>query len=288
MLVHVKDIVKEAMQKKYAVGAFNTVNLETTLGLVRAARKTKNPIIIQTSPTTIDYAGLKTIVALIKEVIRQESRNVPIAFHLDHGKDFGTIKDCIKEGYTSIHIDASSYPFLRNVRLTRQVVRHAQSYDVWVQGELGEIPGKEGLDQSKTKLSVSSYYLTNLTNPLEAAEFVQKTKVNTLAVALGTRHGLFRGKEKIDLKRLYEIQKQVKIPLVLHGGSGVKAKEIKAAIELGIRIINVDTALRYAFVGALKKTFLSSFVPYDIRKILSKAMVKVEEAAVRCIEMFKT
>lgn len=282
MLVHIKEIVKKAQQGKYAIGAFNTVNLEVTLGIARAAVSKKAPVIIQVSETTIKYAGLKPITHIVETIAKNEAIDVPVALHLDHGKSFKVIAECIHAGFSSIQIDASDLAFDENIAITRQAAEYAHRFDVWAQGELGSLLGKEGMTKVKIPDDPNQY----MTDPTKVKEFIQKTKVDALAVSVGTMHGLFKGKEKIDLPRLKAIAKQVKIPLVLHGASGVKDQEIKLAIAFGVKIINIDTALRIAFTETLRQTLKARTEFYDPRKILAPSIGAVKAVVEQKIEVF--
>jgi fructose-bisphosphate aldolase class II len=273
MLVHIKDIVSKAHRQGYAVGAFNTFNLEVTLGIAQAAVKTSSPVIIQVSEGSIKYAGLKPITHIVQTIAKNASGRVPVALHLDHGKDFLTICECINAGFSSVHIDASELPYDENVSLTKKVVAYAKKYGVWVQGELGVMLGKEG-DAGVVLPDDPNEYLTNA---VAASEYVSATKVNTLAVSVGTMHGIYKGKEYINQQRLRDIHRKTKLPLVLHGGSGIGAMPLRAAVKNGIRIVNIDTELRIAFTDTLRKTLRVKKTVYDPRKLLLPSITAVAE-----------
>lgn len=282
MLVHVKEIVSKAQKEKYAVGAFNTSNLEVTLGIIRAAVAKQAPIIIQVSETTIKYAGLKPITHIVETIAKNEAVNVPVALHLDHGKSFHSVAECVRAGFSSIMIDQSNLPFDENIALTKQAVDYAHKRDAWAQGELGQL---KGMEDAKTEAERKAL----MTNPLEAEEFVKRTKVDTLAVAIGNIHGIIkmRGlKPKLDIERLRLIYQKVKIPLVLHGASGLSQKEIQQAIENGIRIINIDTELRLAFIETLRNTLELDKELIDPRKVLGSSIKAVQKVVEEKIEMF--
>ncbi|MEI6627084.1 MAG: class II fructose-bisphosphate aldolase, partial [bacterium] len=275
MLAHIKEVVKYANKHKCAIGAFNTSNLETTLGIVRAAVKMKMPVIVQISEATIKYAGLKTIANIVEVIAKDEANNVPIALHLDHGRSFQSIVACIHAGFTSVHMDASNLPFDENIALTAQAAKYAHKHGVWAQGELGAMIGKEGM----TVLDVPKDPEEYMTNPRQVRQFVEKTGIDTLAVSVGTMHGLFKGLEKIDFKRLTEISKKVKTPLVLHGASGIGDTPIRRSIKLGVRIINIDTELRQAFTETLRQTIKATegSTTFDPRKILAPSIDAVQK-----------
>lgn len=281
MIVHLKSILAKANKGKFGIGAFNTSNLETTLGIVRAAATTKSPVIIQLSESTIKYAGLKNIYSLIESIAETDGKDVPIAVHLDHGHDFELLKDCVRIGLSSVHMDASEFPFEQNVKLTKRAVEFAHKHGAWAQGELGSMLGKEGMIGIKMPKNHDF-----MTDPAKAKEFCQLTGVDTLAVSVGTMHGVFVGEEKLDALRLKKISEQAKgIPLVLHGGSGLPFSQVKQAIRLGVRIINIDTDLRIAFTKQLRETLKTTPKTfYDPRKILGPS---IEAVAAQTAELIK-
>lgn len=284
MIVPIKQIVSRAQKNNYAIGAFNTSNLETTLAIVRAAVSQKSPVIIQTSESAINYSNLPTIFGIITNVANSIGRSVPISIHLDHGKDLGLIRDCIKIGYNSVHIDASEKDFATNVFLSKEIISLAHKKDIWAQAELGSILGKEGL----VKLESGEINMKDLmTDPFQAQEFVAITKVDTLAVSVGTIHGSFVGIERVDERRLQKIRSLVNIPLVLHGGSGLSVPVFKKAIKSGVSIINIDTNLRLAFRQALSKSLATADKDLiDPRKILEPSTKAMQAEVEKMIKIF--
>ncbi|MBI2355749.1 MAG: class II fructose-bisphosphate aldolase [Candidatus Doudnabacteria bacterium] len=288
MLVHIGRIVNKKIIGKYAIPAFNTQDLETTQGIVRAAEKQKAPVIIQTSVGALEYAGIEELVGIIKTEARRAK--VPVALHQDHCHDFSLIKKLINLGYSSVMIDASHLPYRENIRLTRTVVSYAHKRGVWVQAEIGRILGNEDWQKVRSGKDL-------MTEPAQAAEFAAETQVDTLAVAVGSVHGipvnpkikriLRTLKEHIDLPRLKAIKKKVKIPLVLHGASGVTDTEIKAAIKAGVAVFNIDTDLRVAFNTALRQNLKKHPQIYDPRKILTPATLALQMMAEKKIKLLK-
>ncbi len=280
MLVHISKIVNKNILGKYALPAFNTSDLEMTQGIVRAAERQKAPIIIQTSVGALEYAGIEELVGLIKTEAREAQ--VPIALHQDHCHDFTLIKKLIDLGYSSVMVDASHLPYEENLKMTRAVVAYAHKRGVWVQAELGRILGNEDWQNVKSGDDL-------MTDPNEAAGFVAKTGIDSLAIAVGTVHGipvdprikkvLSTLKEHVDLKRVAEIHKKIKIPLVLHGASGVPDKQIRAAIKFGVAVFNIDTDLRVAFNKALRTNIKKHPEIYDPRKLFKPATDALQEAA---------
>ena len=281
-LVYIKEIVKKAQCGKYGVGAFNTQNLEITLGIVRGAVAMRAPVIIQVSETTIEYSGLKPITHIVQTIAKNLAVNVPVALHLDHGRKFQSVVECISAGFSSIMMDASDLPFDENVALTRRAVEYAHKRGVWAQGELGRLKGIEDVIKVKEREAF-------MTDPKEAEEFVRRTRVDTLAVSIGNIHGIakfLKGVPKLDIGRLKEISKRVKIPLVLHGASGIKQDEIKRAVKLGINIINIDTEIRLAFTDTVKKILKRDPKIYDPRKVLNPTIDAVAKVVEEKIRMF--
>lgn len=281
-LVHIKNLLKDANRGKFALGAFNTQNLETTLAIMRAAEENRAPLVIQVSEATIGYAGLESIAEIVKTAAKNILRQTPVAVHLDHGKKFQSIVDCIKAGFSSIMMDASHLPFRENIALTKKAVQYAHRHGVFTQGELGRLAGVEDV----VRVAGHEAFMTH---PDEAAEFVKKTGVDTLAVSIGNVHGIMKilkGVPKLDLVRLKEIRKKVRVPLVLHGASGIPEKEIKKAIDLGIRVINIDTELRLAFTEAVKKTIKGDPKIFDPRKVLTPAILAVEKTVAEKVKVF--
>lgn len=278
MLIHLREILKEAQNKNYALGAFNTSNLEITLGIINGAIAKKSPVIVQISEATIDYAGLKPITQIVQTIAKSKAINIPVILHLDHGKNFRSIAECIKAGFSSIMIDASDLPFDENVALTKQAVDYAHKHGVLVQGELGTVVR-----------DVSQFREAFFTDPDQAAEFVKATGVDTLAVSIGNVHGIIKmrqGVPKLDFERLKTIYEKVEIPLVLHGASGLAKEEIEKAIELGIRIINIHTEIDLTFTQALRWTLIKAPEEVDPRKIFSQAIKAVQKIVEEKLEMF--
>lgn len=227
----------------YAVGAFNVHNLESILGVAQAVIKVKSPVIIQVSESTINYLGLKPITHIVSTVAKNIAAQVPVALHLDHGKNFDVIFECINAGFTSIHIDASHLPLDENINLTKQIVEIAHAKGIWVQGEVGAIIGGHGSASKKIKN-------IPLANVDEVVQFVQATNVDTIAAAIGTAHGIYEN-EDIKINLLKQIKSKIKKPFVLHGGSGIKDAKIKKAIKEGVNIINIGSDIKIAFCSAL-------------------------------------
>ncbi len=298
-LASLVDVLKKANKENYAVGAFNTNNLETTSAIIDAAEAQDSPVILQTSPGAFNYAGFDYIAALAFKAA--QIAVVPVVLHLDHGTDLKLVKKCIDAGYTSVMFDGSHYSFDKNVELTKEAVKMAKEKGVSVEGELGTIGDAEDSIRSREIL---------LTDPKKAREFVDKTDIDALAIAIGTSHGAYKfthAEQQLDIRRLSTIKHETKMPLVLHGASlvpkeivelaqnfgavlggmqGVSEKELKRAVKNGINKVNTDTDLRLAFAAALRQTLMKNPREFDPRKILkpsTQLMQKVIEERIRLL-----
>ncbi|HBO37361.1 MAG TPA: tagatose-bisphosphate aldolase, partial [Pasteurellaceae bacterium] len=247
-LVTTKSLLLDAQKNKYAIGAFNVENMEMVQAVVAAAEELKSPVIMQTTPSTVKYASLEYFYANVKTAA--EKTTVPVALHLDHGNSFDLAMQAFRVGYTSIMIDGSHFSFEENIRLTRSVVDACHSSDIPVEAELGKVGGKEDdLDGG-----IENPY----TSPEEAKQFIARTNADSLAVAIGTAHGVYRGVPKLDLTRLSEINQAVSVPLVLHGTSGVPDDIVKECIKRGICKVNYATDLRIAFSSGVNEILQQS------------------------------
>ena len=236
-LVTTKQMLLDAQAGNYAVGAFNVENMEMVMAVMEAAEELKSPVIMQTTPSTVKYAGLDFFLANVKAAAERAS--VPVAMHLDHGSSFELAMQAYRTGYTSIMIDGSHGSFEENVAVSKAVADACAPSGIPVEAELGKVGGKEDdLDGGDDN---------PYTDPAQAVEFVKQTGVTSLAVAIGTAHGVYKGEPKLDLDRLSEIRKVVDIPLVLHGGSSNKDEEIAKAVKIGISKINISSDIKVAF-----------------------------------------
>lgn len=277
-LVTLAEVLEEADAGGYAVGAFNCNNMEIIQGIIRAAEAEATPVIIQASQGAIKYAGLEYITALVRVAAAQTT--VPVALHLDHGTDFKQILRCLRAGFTSVMIDGSQYPLQENIALTRRVAEIAHAMGASVEGELGRIGGTE--DQ----ISVSEREAT-MTDPGEARHFAMETGVDALAVAIGTAHGRYQGTPELDFERLEAIARAVPVPLVLHGSSGVPDGDIRRAVKLGVRKINIDTDIRIAFVAAVRRMLAAAPEEIDPRKVLGPAREAITGVIRHKIQVFR-
>lgn len=251
-LVTTKEMLLRAQAGGYAVGAFNIENMEMAQAVVATAEELRAPVLIQTTSSTCRYGTLALYRGMIGALA--DAASVPVALHLDHGDSYELAVAAMEAGYTSVMIDGSHVPFEENVALTKRVVDAAQKFGIPVEAELGKVGGKED--------DVESDGDTN-TDPAEAAEFAARTGVDSLAVAIGTAHGFYRGTPVLDKERLSEIRRVVSVPLVLHGASGLSEEDVKDCIARGICKVNIATELRVAFTDGLKAVFAEKPETFD-------------------------
>ena len=276
-LVPVSELLLKAERGGYAVGAFNANNMEIIQAIIEAAEKENSPVILQASQGAINYAGLDFIAGMVK--IAARSSKIPVALHLDHGTDFSQVVRCIRWGFTSVMFDGSKLPLEDNIAITNRVLAIARAVNVSVEAELGKIGGTE--DQVQVSEKEAQY-----TDPVEAEYFVKQTGVDSLAIAIGTAHGQYKGEPKLDFDRLKKIKSLTNIPLVLHGSSGVPDQAIQRAIKLGICKVNIDTNIREAFVGEMRRVIADKPDEIDPRKILGPAREATLEIIRQKIQLF--
>lgn len=268
MLISGKELFQAAKKGGYAVGAFNLNNMEILQAIIEAAEEERSPVFIQASQGGIKYAGIEYIAGMAK--VAAENATVPVALNLDHGTSFTQAVQCIRHGFSAVMIDGSQHPFEENIAVTQKVVEVAHPNNVSVEAELGKIGGVE--DDI-----VVDHAAATFTDPKEAAEFVERTNVDALAIAIGTAHGVYKGEPKLDFERLAQIAAATDVPLVLHGASGVGDEAIRQAIPHGITKINIDTELRIAFSKAVKDVVANNPKEIDPRKILGPAREAMKE-----------
>jgi tagatose bisphosphate family class II aldolase len=278
-LINPIELLKKAEEKKVAVAAFNVHNMETIQAVIDGANEEGAPVIIQTTPGTLRYAGIEFIAEIVK--IAAEKVDIPVALHIDHCTSYSMIIEAIRSGYTSLMIDGSGLPYEENVKLVKEVVRVAHAVDIAVEAELGKIGGTE----DNIKLSDRE---ATFTVPEEAREFVRSTDVDSLAVAIGTAHGIYRGEPKLDFERLSKIKEIVDIPLVLHGASGVPDNSIKEAIKRGIAKVNIATELKIPFADAIMAYFKDNPGGNDPRYYLGAGREAVKRVVQQKIQLCET
>ncbi len=305
-LVGTKKMFEMAYKNGYAVGAFNVNNMEITQGIIQAIAEEKAPLILQVSRGAREYASNSYLNAII-DVAVAENPNIPIARHLDHGDNFETCKQFVDDGFTSVMIDGSKLPFEENIKVTKKVVEYAHDHDVVVEAELGQLGGIE-----EDVVGVADV-MKHLTDPAQAVEFVEKTGVDSLAVAVGTSHGAykFKSEPKLAFDVIQKIQDKLPgFPLVMHGSSsvlkefldlinkyggkmpnamGVPEAAISKAAKMAICKVNIDTDLRLALTAKIRQVFVEKPSEFDPRKYLGpgreaiKAMVKHKLQVLGCV-----
>ncbi len=291
-LITTKDMFAKALDKDYAIGAFNVNNMEIIQGIVQAAEIENAPLILQVSAGARKYAKPAYLVKLVEAAIIDTG--VDVCLHLDHGADFEICKDCVDGGFTSVMIDGSKYSFEENIALTKKVVDYAHAKGVVVEAELGKLAGVE--DDVKVDARSATF-----TDPMQAKEFVERTGVDSLAIAIGTSHGAykFKGTPYLDFERLKEIHRLIPdTPLVLHGAStvipefvdkcnqyggkipgaqGVPEDMIKEAAKYGVCKVNIDTDLRLAMTAEVRKFLAENPEEFDPRKYLGPARDAIQK-----------
>lgn len=279
MIENVLQMLEKARAEGYAVGAFNTVNLETTRGIVLAAKETKSPVILQMTEKTFDYAGGRAIFHLVKNMAELYAPEIPIGIHLDHGKSFEVVERAMEIGFPSVMYDGSRKEYADNLMTTSKIVKLAHLRGITVQAELGNVPylGEVNMDQ----INWDNY----MTDPAQAVEFVTQTGIDTLAVAIGNAHGFFKEREVPDYERLEMIASKITIPLVLHGSSDWSEDRVRKVIGMGISCFNVDTSIRLAFIGAIKQ-HLEEHDETDIRRLLEGGKIAVQDTVKQKIAMY--
>lgn len=300
-----RPLFQKALTQSFAMGAFNVYNLETIQAVIGAAKATGVPILMQASKSAINYAGLDVLVAMVKASLKDCP--APVALHLDHGADFDICKTCVDAGFSSVMIDGSHLPYTENIKLTKEVVEYAHKNGVAVEAELGQLKGVE----DDVSVEESSY-----TDPVQAADFVEKTGCDSLAISIGTSHGAYKfaGNAELDFARLEAIKKAIEAvtgspyPLVLHGASsvlkewvahaekygatigaagGVPEALLQKACGMGIAKVNVDTDLRLAMTARVRESLSEDPKNIDPRKYLSMGREEMQRIVEHKIRTFK-
>lgn len=266
MVVSSARLMKRAEKENYAIPAFNIDNLESAMAVSEIMHELRTPVIVQMIPRTLNYGGIAIYPAMMRELMADCP--VDYALHLDHGSSLALAKKCVSGGFSSVMFDGSLMPFEDNVKLTKEVTDFALPMDVSVEGELGTIGGKEegdtDLEASYTKVS-------------EAEEFVRRTNVSTLAIGVGTAHGVYKGTPHINVQRIKEIHSAIDTPLVLHGASGLSDEVLKDCIAAGITKINFATELRQAYTNGIKAEFAKDPEVFDPKIYMRGAIDNIKE-----------
>lgn len=267
-LVTSKKMLSDAQKGGYAVGAFNVENMEMVKAVIAAAEEVNAPVMLQTTPSTVKYGSLETYGAIV--AAEAQKATVPVCLHLDHGNTYELVMSAIEAGYSSVMIDGSHENFENNIAMTKKVVEAAKKKEIPVEAELGKVGGKE--DDLEAEADTN-------TNPAQAKEFVERTGVSSLAIAIGTAHGFYVGTPVLDKKRVSEVKGLVAVPLVLHGASGLSDEEIQECVSRGMCKVNFATELRVAYTNAVKELLEEKPETFDPKKLGEVAMAAVKEQA---------
>lgn len=266
MVVSSARLMKKASREGYAIPAFNIDNLESAMAVSEVMHEMRLPVIVQMIPRTLNYGGIAMYPAMMRELMADCP--VDYALHLDHGNSLALAQKCIASGFSSVMFDGSAMSFEDNIKFTKEVTDYALPMDVSVEGELGTIGGKEegdtDLEATYTKVS-------------EAEEFVRRTNVSTLAIGVGTAHGVYKGEPKINIQRIKEIHEAIETPLVLHGASGLSDEVIRDCIAAGISKINFATELRQAYTNGIKAEFEKDPEVFDPKIYMRGAIDSIKD-----------
>ena len=269
MLVNMNEVLLPAKKNHYAVGLFNAVNLELARGIIAAAEATQSPVIMGTAEVLFPYGPLEEVSYYLIPMAKRA--NVPVVIHLDHGLNYDTCVKALELGFSSIMYDCSTDPYEENVRKVKEMADIAHSYGATIEGELGHVGDNEGSAEGDSHLEDPSKYFTD---PALAKDFVDKTGVDALAIAVGNAHGAYKLPPKLDFERIRTIANTVDVPLVLHGGSGLTDSDFKKAIQEGISKVNIFTDINIAAVKAEFKQFSD----------MNKGIIDLIPAAVEAIK----
>jgi fructose-bisphosphate aldolase, class II len=271
-LVSMTEMLKKANAEGYAVGQFNINNLEYTQAILQAAEEEKSPVILGVSEGAARYiGGFKTVVKMVEGLLEDYKITVPVAIHLDHGSSFDKCKEAIDAGFTSVMIDASHDPFEQNIETTKKVVDYAHAKGVSVEAELGTVGGQED------DVIADGVIYADVN---ECKELVERTGIDTLAPALGSVHGPYKGEPNLGFKEMDEINKVAGVPLVLHGGTGIPTHDIKKAISLGTAKINVNTESQIASTKTVREVLAADTEVYDPRKFLGPMRETIKQTVI--------
>ncbi len=272
-----KELLKKAVEGNYAIPAFGFVNLEGAKAIIEAAEELNSPVILQTTQGGIDYAGQSELAAIAISLAGKT--HIPVALHLDHGREIKYHEEAIRLGYTSLMIDGSQLDFDKNVEITNVVKEMVKDTDHMVEAELGQIGGKEDDIEEE-----GSMYTT----VEEAVEFVNRTSPDCLAIACGTSHGFYTKEPNLNFEVIKNIREATNTPLVLHGGTGVPLEQITKAVGIGMNKVNFDSELKKGFISAVMDYMKSNPEAYDIRKILRPAIDEQKRIAKEKIKAVKS
>ncbi len=278
MLVNMNEVLLPARKNKYGIGLFNAVNLELARGIIAAAEQTGSPVIMGTAEVLLPYGPLEEVSYYLLPMAKKA--RVPVVVHLDHGLKKETCLKALELGFTSIMYDCSTDSYEDNVKKVREMADIAHSYGATIEGELGHVGGVEGAAEAEEQTDPTKFY----TDPEQAKDFVDRTKVDALAIAVGTAHGAYKLPPKLDFERIEKISKTVDVPLVLHGGSGLTDNDFRTAIEKGISKVNIFTDINIAAVEAEFRAFTD--MKNGLIDLIPAAVEAIRKAVVNKLELF--
>lgn len=277
MLVNSKEMLGNAKMGKYAVPQFNINNLEWTRYILEKCEQLKNSVILGVSEGALNYmGGANVVVAMVNALVKDLNITIPVCLHLDHGTTFDIVKETIDAGFTSVMIDASRYELDENIRITKEVVDYAHRFNVTVEAEVGHVGGVED-NISATNLNAT---------PEEAKRMVNETGIDSLAPAVGTAHGVYKGIPKLDFDLMHLLDNELPIPLVLHGGSGIPDEDIRHAINSGINKININTELQQSWYSGVVEFINNNPGAFDPRKVIGAGKKNLYEAVQTKVKLF--
>lgn len=281
MLVNMNEVLRPAKAGKYAVGLFNAVNLELARGIIAAAESSRSPVIMGTAEVLLPYGPLEEVSYYLLPMAKKAS--VPVVIHLDHGLSFDTCIKALELGFSSIMYDCSTDSYEENVRKVKEMAAIAHSYGATIEGELGHVGDNEGSAEGSSHLADPSKFFTD---PKMAKDFVDKTGVDALAIAVGNAHGAYKLPPKLDFERIRTIARTVDVPLVLHGGSGLTDNDFRQAIQDGISKVNIFTDINVAAVEAEFRRF--STMDKGIIDLIPAAVEAVKQETLKKMELFSS
>ena len=281
MLVNLNKVLLPAKKGKYAIGLFNAVNLELARGIIQAAEQTGSPVIMGTAEVLFPYGPLEELSYYL--IPMAKNAKVPIVIHLDHGLNRETCIKALELGFSSVMYDCSTDPYEMNVKKVKEMADIAHSYGATIEGELGHVGDNEGSSEGSSNLNDPSAYYTD---PKQAKDFVDKTGVDALAIAVGTAHGAYKLPPKLDFGRIEEIANIIQTPLVLHGGSGLTDADFKQAIKSGISKINIFTDINIVAVEAALRQF--SYINKGIIDLIPAMVEAVEKEVINKLQLFES
>lgn len=281
MLVNMNSVLNPAKREHYAVGLFNAVNLELARGIISAAEALHSPVIMGTAEILLPYGPLEEVSYYLIPMAKKAS--VPVVIHLDHGLKYETCIRALELGFSSIMYDCSLDSYDENVRKVKEMADIAHSYGATIEGELGQVGNNEGSVEDSSDIAEPSKFFTD---PGMAKDYVEKTGVDSLAIAVGNAHGPYKLPPKLDFERIYSIAQAVDVPLVLHGGSGLTDHDFKRAIQEGISKVNIFTDINVAAAEAVLKNF--SDINKGIIDLIPAAVEAVKQESIKKMKLFSS